>query len=179
MTPRPPRHKPKRSLARTIAEPLIIAVVLAFAIRTFGTIYEVPSASMAPALLPGDRIVVTRFLTDGPERGDVIVFRHPISGSELVVKRVIALPGDLVDSHMGRVRIGGRTLDEPYASAGTTGSIPPQLVPADHLFVLGDNRAGSYDSRSWGPLPRHLVLGRARLILWHGRSTGRIFKWIR
>ena len=178
-----PRQK---SLLRVIAEPILIACVLAIAVRAFARIYSVPSASMEPALRPGDHIVVTRFLTDTPARGDVIVFRHP-AGADLTVKRVIAIAGDLIDTVDGRVRIAGQPLAEPYAP-GSAGSIPAQLVPAGHLFVMGDNRGDSWDSRHWGPLPARLIVGRARLVLWSAgdsRSTSlsisgsrRIFKWI-
>ncbi|HEU4521532.1 MAG TPA: signal peptidase I [Thermoanaerobaculia bacterium] len=165
-----------------IAQPLIVALVLAFAVRSVARLYAVPSMSMAPALLPGDRIVVTRLVTDTPARGDVIVFRHPIGG-DLTVKRVIAIPGDLVDSDGGHVRIGGKALAEPYLAPGmTSDGIQALVVPSQHLFVLGDNRIDSYDSRHWGPLPDDLIVGRARVILWHaGPDHGpesRIFKWI-
>lgn len=122
--------------------------MLALVVRSAVRIYAVPSTSMAPALRPGDRIVVTRFFTDSPARGDVIVFRHPVNGA-MTVKRVIAIPGDLVESRGGHA----------------------QVVPSQHLFVMGDNRADSHDSRHWGPLPERLVIGRARLVLWR-------FKWI-
>jgi signal peptidase I len=150
--------------------------VLAVAVRSVITIYSVPTASMAPTLLPGDRIVATRYVTDDPARGDVVVFRQP--GGEVAVKRVIALPGDLVESDAGgRVRVGGRALDEPYASAGTTG-LTPQIVPAGHVFVLGDNRGESVDSRSWGPLPSRMIRGRARVVLWRAGSARRVLQWI-
>ena len=167
------RAKP---LVRVIGEPLLIAVVLALAVRSVVRIYAVPSASMSPALLPGDRIVATAYLTDSPARGDVIVFRRPDAES-VMVKRVIALPGDLVDTAGGFVRIGGKALQEPYASS-LTAAIAPQIVPADHVFVLGDNRAESLDSRAWGPLPERVILGRARMILWRAGSPGRVFQWV-
>jgi signal peptidase I len=166
------REKP---LYRVIGEPLLIAIVFALAVRSVVRVYAVPSASMSPALLPGDRIVVTRYLSDSPARGDVVVFRQPGADS-VTVKRVIALPGDLVDTASGRVRIGGKPLPEPYASV--TAEIPAQIVPADHVFVLGDNRAESLDSRAWGPLPERLILGRARLVLWRAGSTRRVFQWV-
>jgi signal peptidase I len=171
-----PRQK---SLFRIIAEPLAIAVLMAVCVRAVARICAVPSASMAPVLRPGDHIVVTRYLSDEPARGDVIVFHHP-DGSGLTVKRVIALPGDLVDAEAGRVRLSGKLIHEPYA-AGNAGSISPQLVPTAHLFVMGDNRGDSRDSRHWGPLPARLVVGRARMVLWsqrHDRTERRIFKWI-
>lgn len=171
----------QKSLIRTIVEPLLLAIILATALRTMVRICAVPSGSMAPALTSGDRIVVTLLAPAQVERGDVVVFRHPAQPGELAVKRVIAVPGDLIESQLGRVRISGRTIDEPYAELSSTAEIAPQVIPADHVFVLGDNRGESLDSRHWGPLPTHLVIGQARMVLWSSRRAGRpsrIFKWI-
>lgn len=156
-----------KSLFRTILEPLAVAIALAAAARAAVHIYSIPSRSMAPTLEPGDQIVVTRYFRGAPERGHVIVFRSPSGSDELIVKRVIAIPGDLVDSRLGRVRIGGHTLPEPYLlRAAASGSIEPQVIPADSYYVLGDNRDDSLDSRSWGVVPRTHVVGRARMVLW-------------
>lgn len=162
----------QKSLARTILEPLVAAVALAALVRAALHIYAIPSRSMAPALEPGDQILVTRYLHGTPERGHVIVFRgaHPRDG--VFVKRVIGTPGDLVDSRLGRVRIGGYTLPEPYVMRpASSGAIEAQLVPADAYFVLGDNRDDSVDSRNWGVVPRERVIGRARMILWSAPSA--------
>lgn len=189
----------RKSLFRIIAEPILVACVLALAVRGVARIYSVPSESMSPTLRPGDHIVVTRYLSDRPGRGDVVVFRHP-AGRDLAVKRVVGIPGDLVESREGRLHISGRMLEEPYAAEMGLMHIPPQLVPAGHLFVLGDNRNDSWDSRHWGPLPDSMVVGRARVVLWSSHRSGsgtivradavsnrpparrarfaRIFKWI-
>ncbi|HVG23804.1 MAG TPA: signal peptidase I [Thermoanaerobaculia bacterium] len=188
-----------KSLLRTILEPLAVAVGLAVVARAAVHIYSIPSRSMAPTLEVGDQIVVTRYLRSIPDRGDVIVFRSPRGGDELLVKRVIAVPGDLIDSRFGQVRIGGHTLAEPYVlRTAASGAIESQIVPANSYFVLGDNRDDSIDSRSWGFVPRDAVVGRARLILWSAEMLGagrasarpaqplahvpprraRLFKWI-
>jgi signal peptidase I len=189
-----------KSLARTILQPLGIAVALAAVVRGAVHIYSIPSASMAPTLEVGDRIVVTRYFGAEPQRGHVIVFQSPHEDGELLVKRVIAVPGDLIDARLGRVRIGGHTLPEPYVlRQAATGAIEPQLVAGDSYFVLGDNRDDSLDSRSWGLVPRERIVGRARLVLWsspiddndtaHASTTShdvaprmtrtaRVFKWI-
>ncbi|HEU4887712.1 MAG TPA: signal peptidase I [Thermoanaerobaculia bacterium] len=162
----------QKSLFRTIAEPLAVAIALGLTVRAAVHIYAIPSESMAPTLATGDQIVVTRYFRSTPKRGDVIVFESPIVPGELMVKRVIATPGDLIDSRLGRVRLSGYTLSEPYVlHAGTTGSVPAQLVPAETYFVMGDNREDSSDSRSWGVVPRARVVGRARLVLWSSSST--------
>lgn len=156
-----------RSLARTILQPIGIAVVLAMVVRAAVQIYAIPSGSMAPTLVAGDQVVVTPYLLGQPGRGDVVVFHSPVAGDELMVKRVIGMPGDLIDSRLGRVRVGTYTLAEPYvARQGATGAIEAQIVPPDSYFVLGDNRDDSLDSRSWGMVRREAIVGRARMILW-------------
>lgn len=158
---------PQRRLLRTLLEPIAIAIALALLLRMAVQIYSIPSASMAPTLLPGDRILVTRYLRADPEPGDVIVFVSPVNGEETLVKRVVGEAGDLIESRQGRLVIGGRTPPEPYlAEAAATGEISALIVPADCYFVLGDNRRDSVDSRSWGVVRRSAIQGRARMILW-------------
>jgi signal peptidase I len=158
----------QKSVLRLTLEPLAIAVVLAFGVRAALRLYVIPSSSMAPTLVPGDHIVVTPYrFGHKPNRGDVIVFRSPRATDELMIKRVIGTPGDLVETRAGRVIVCGHALTEPYvASPATSGVISPQIIPAESYFVLGDNRADSLDSRSWGVLPRDAVVGRARMVLW-------------
>jgi len=156
---------------KTIFRPLAIAIACALIVRgAFFRVYGIPSASMAPTLQPGDQIVVTPYrvpFASVPKRGDVVVFRSPLGRDELLIKRIVATPGDLIATDAGRVTVGGRLLAEPYLQrAAASGVIAPQIVPADCYFVAGDNRENSWDSRSWGVLPRDLVVGRARLILW-------------
>lgn len=159
-----PRQK---SVVRLIAEPLVIAVALAAAVRAAISIYSIPSGSMMPSLQIGDHILVVPYRWSSPSRGDVVVFRSPSDASELMVKRIIALPGDLIDSRRGRVRIGERAIAEPYLlRQGATGAIAAQVVPAASFFVMGDNREDSLDSRRWGALPQNLVVGRVRMVLW-------------
>jgi len=170
----------QKSAFRLVAEPILVAVVLAFAVRATMRIYSIPSSSMTPTLSAGDHIVVTPYRGGSPERGDVVVFRSPVAGAELSVKRVIAVPGDLIDTREGSVRIGGRALTEPYlAISDGSGPITPQVIPAGFVFVMGDNRGDSLDSRHWGLLSRRLVAGRARFVLWSsGVRRVRIFKRI-
>ena len=190
-----------KSLLRTILEPLAIAVALGVVARGAVHIYAIPSASMAPTLQAGDQIVVTPYFRGLPQRGDVIVFESITTPGELMVKRVIGVPGDLLDSRVGRVRISGYTLPEPYVlRQGTAGAVPAQLIAADSFFVMGDNRDDSSDSRSWGAVPRERIIGRARMVLWSSsaavgdearaaeksdaadtqrtRGRGGLFKWI-
>lgn len=188
-----------KSLTRTILEPMAVAIALAVIARMAVQIYSIPSRSMAPTLEAGDQIVVTPYLRSVPQRGHVVVFRSPSGGEELMVKRVIAAPGELVDARLGRVRVGGHTLPEPYVlRIAASGAISPQVVPAGSYYVLGDNREDSIDSRSWGVVREELIVGRARMVLWSTEAfdTGqasatsssgaavlssrprRLFKWI-
>jgi len=180
----PPKAFPlpvtQKSALRLIVEPLAIAIVLALVVRAALHIYVIPSASMVPTLVPGDHIVVTPYRFGArPGRGDVIVFQSTRDADELLIKRVIGTPGDLVETRGGRVIVSGHAVPEPYIAArATTGFIMPQIIPADCYFVLGDNRDDSLDSRSWGLLPRSLIEGRARMVLWSsdagvgGRGSG-------
>jgi signal peptidase I len=152
---------------RTVAQPLLVAIALALGVRSAIRIYSIPTASMTPTLQVGDHIVVTPYHGATPERGDVVVFRSPSSHSDLLVKRIVAIPGDLVETHAGRLFVGGHAAAEPYVLApATTGTIASQVVPVECFFVLGDNRANSFDSRQWGVLPGEFLIGRARLVLW-------------
>lgn len=157
------------STLRLVVQPLVIAIALAFAVRASSIgIYSIPSPSMQPTLQVGDTILVTPYVRDEkPSRGDVVVFRSPSSHDEMVVKRVIATPGDLIESREGLVTIGGHTLAEPYVhTRGVSGAIAPQVVPANCYFLLGDNRLNSYDSRLWGVIKEDAIIGQVRLVLW-------------
>lgn len=165
-----PRQK---SVVRLVVEPMLIAVALAIGVRAAVGIYSIPSASMRPALEVGDHILVLPYRWSQPQRGDVVVFRSPADPAELMVKRIIALPGDLIDSREGRVRIGEHAIAEPYLlRQAASGAISPQLVPAQSFFVMGDNREDSMDSRRWGALRRDFVVGRVRMVLWSSADPG-------
>src|SRR5688572_13095945 len=143
-----------RSVTRTILQPFAVALALGLIARAAVHIYSIPTESMVPTLEVGDQIFVTRYLGGEPVRGDIVVFRSPADDT-LMVKRVVGEPGDLVDSRLGRVRIGGYTLPEPYlVSPAASGAIEAQIVPPDAYYLLGDNREQSLDSRNWGFVPR-------------------------
>jgi signal peptidase I len=159
--------------------------------------FNIPSRSMAPTLHVGDRVVVDKlaYYRAVPARGDVLVFEWTTGaptlrdGAELeaapgpprrggrasgpFIKRVIAVGGDTVEGWNGSVYVNGRRMSEPYLRAGTrTSSFGPVVVPADHIFVMGDNRANSNDSRSFGPVPVRAVVGRALWLVWPPQEVG-------
>ena len=161
----------QKSLLRVIAEPLLIAVALAIGVRAAVSIYSIPSASMMPSLQAGDHILVMPYRWDEPQRGDVVVFRSPLDSSQLMVKRIIAVPGDLIDTRAGHVRIGERTISEPYLlRQAATGAISPQIIPQSAFFMMGDNREDSLDSRKWGAIKSDQVIGRVQMVLWSSPS---------
>jgi signal peptidase I len=122
-------------------------------------------------LLPGNQNVPPRlaYLFHLPRRGDIVVFEYPRDTSRDFIKRVIGLPGETVEIRNNQVFINGRPLDEPYLSPPARtqmGNMAPVVVPADAVFVMGDNRGNSSDSRSWGALPLDKIVGRAWFIYW-------------
>lgn len=128
--------------------------------------YMVTSNSMEPSLNHGDRILVDRLVYSysGPARGDIVVFAYPKDPTRTFVKRVIAVEGEQVELRGNQVYINGQLLQEPYLKAGNYPPYGPETVPADKIFVLGDNRSVSEDSREWGLLPQSSLIGKAWLI---------------
>ena len=171
-----PEEREKTSGVRNIVEWVVIAggaLLVAFIIKTFLLqAFYIPSLSMAPTLQINDRVLVNKLSYDlhDVNRGDLVVFESPPNeGSETkdLIKRVIALPGETVESRDGDILINGQVLEEPYLDRGvTTGALDKITVPPDHLWVMGDNRANSRDSRFFGAIPESLVIGRAFVRVW-------------
>lgn len=155
---------------------ILIVFVLAFAMRTFALeLFWIPTSSMEPNLLVNDRIIAHRLLYDVSDvkRGHVIVFESPLNPKKRYVKRAIGLPGDELTIKNKKVYINGKLLREPYVvhSDNHNKGFPrdkfgPIKVPADSLFVLGDNRDSSADSRYWGFVPAENIVGQAILLYW-------------
>ena len=123
---------------------------------------------MVPTLRTNDYVVVNKlaYKLGEPKRGDVIVFKYPPDPTQIpYIKRVIGLPGDQIHIAGGRVSINGVLLNEPYLKVSTNGG-GDWTVPEDSLFVMGDNRNGSSDSRAWGMVPLDNVIGKAEVIYW-------------
>lgn len=160
------------AVLRLFAPPLIVAVALAFFVReNCFRLFAIPSDSMAPTLVRGDQIAVvpysSAFRSVEPQVGDVIVFRRD---DAWYVKRVVGAAGDHIEVREGRLRRNGHTVAEPYLVERIGRDEAPEIVPGGALFVMGDNRNDSVDSRSFGAIPRDAVLGRARLIVWSSSS---------
>lgn len=150
---------------------IAIAVVLAFFIRYFIVeLYLVDGPSMRPTLQSAERLVVNKFIYRfrHPERGEILVFRYPRDPSRDFIKRVIAVPGDTIEIRDGRVYVNAALLNEPYILSKTRGNYPLATVPDGHIFVMGDNRNNSEDSRfaDVGFVPFDLIKGKAMLVFW-------------
>ncbi|HHX64062.1 MAG TPA: signal peptidase I [Chloroflexi bacterium] len=131
--------------------------------------------SMEPSLHNNQRVIidVISYRFRAPTRGEIVILRlSDRRGGPPLIKRVIGLPGDLVEIRDGSVYLNDRPLDEPYLDQTTPGSMAPQYVPADHVFVLGDNRSSSNDSRYFGVVPLKNIRGRAWLCYWPVEDMG-------
>jgi signal peptidase I len=183
-------HARVRSLVEWVAV-IVGALVVALVVKTFlFQAFFIPSASMEPTLEEGDRVLVNKLSYDLHDinRGDIVVFELPEDkvgpdGIKDLIKRVIGLPGDVIETRDGVVYINDRRLEEPYLADGmqtgdpTNGNNPPierQTVPEGTVFVMGDNRSNSHDSRyaDRGPIPIDTVVGRAFVLVWPPGEMG-------
>ncbi len=185
----------KKDVIKNI-EGIVIAIVIALFIRTFIVqAFDIPSGSMMQTLLPGDYILVNKFIYGmripfmnarilsykEPKRGDVIVFIYPKDPSKDFIKRVIGRQGETVQIIRGKIYIDNKPIPDPWGyfnkneSPGFISEVEnfgPVVVPEGSLFVMGDNRNNSEDSRFWGALPLDDVLGKAFIIYfsWNGKA---------
>lgn len=167
----------------------VVAVLLALAVQAYLVKpYRIPSPSMAATLRPGDRVLVNRvvYRLHAPRRGDIIVFRYPENEDFVFIKRVVGVPGDVLQARGGTLYVNGRALPEGYVRRvrgdavptepagpipGTTMTEPwaleePYTVPDAEYFVMGDNRTDSDDSRVWGAVPAADIIGEAFAVYW-------------
>jgi len=184
-------QKPQKSVVREYVEAIIIAILLALFIRSFIVqAFKIPSGSMLPTLQIGDHLLVNKFIYGvkipmtgnvlipwkSPERDDVVVFRFPKDRSIDYIKRVVGIAGDIVEVKDKQLFLNGEPITNPHAhftestvmAAGTgpRDNMGPVKVPEGTLFVMGDNRDNSYDSRFWGFVPLKDVLGKAFILYW-------------
>jgi signal peptidase I len=180
-----------KSVVREYVEAIVVAVLLALFVRTFVVqAFKIPSGSMLPTLLIGDHLLVNKFSygvklpvigtpiihRQGPARGDVVVFRYPLDRSLDYIKRVVAIGGDTLEVRNKQVFLNGKQVANPYAhftshdimnaTVGPRDNFGPVTIPEGKIFVMGDNRDNSYDSRFWGFVDLRDVLGKALIIYW-------------
>lgn len=183
--------KYNKSLVREYTEAIVIAVILALFIRSFVVqAFKIPSGSMLSTLQIGDHLLVNKFIygikfpINGkilipwktPKRDDIVVFRFPKDRSIDYIKRVVGVAGDTIEIINKQLYINGEEATNPHtqftnknimkASAGPRDNMGPVKVPEGKIFVMGDNRDNSYDSRFWGFVPLNDVLGKALILYW-------------
>lgn len=159
---------------REIGETVIPAVVIALFINLFlAQATQVLGQSMEPTLHSSQRVVIEKisYRFHGPRRGDIVVIDSP-NQSEMLIKRVVGLPGDRVEVRGGMVYVDGELLEEDWTVREGGGSYGPQTVPPLHVFVLGDNRGASNDSRSFGPVAIEDIVGHAWVSYWPPEEIG-------
>lgn len=192
----------KKSLLREYAEAIFIALVLALFIREFVVqAFKIPSGSMIPTLLVGDHILVNKFIygvrmpltgrvlipVKEPARNDIIVFKYPLNPSQDFIKRVVGLPGDSVEIINKKVYINGKPLehdrgvflDDSIMETGVRDNFGPVTVPEHSLFVMGDNRDNSADSRFWRFVDYKSIKGKAFILYWSWDSEAFAVRWNR
>lgn len=163
-----------RAVLSEVVGTLLPAVLIASLIYLFlAQATRVYGQSMEPTLHTNDRVIVEKitYRFHPPQRGDIVVVRVN-QHSQPLIKRIVGLPGETIAVHDGRVYINGRPLNEPYLARPTHGYLPPTRIPPLHYFVMGDNRDASNDSRSFGPVPRENILGRAVFRYWPPSKIG-------
>ena len=188
-----PSDRRRRALAEWVVI-VVVALVAALLIKTFAVqAFSIPSQSMEPTLMPGDRVLVDKLASDfSPVRtGDIVVFRRPPADTSAVndlIKRVIGGPGQSIYVANCKVYVNGKELIQSYLPEGwqsasseycTVWDAPgmlnlpdPYKVPAGHYFVMGDNRKDSDDSRYWGPVPASYLVGVAFVRMWPPSRVG-------
>ena len=194
----------KKSIIWEYAESIIIALALALVIRAFVVqAFKIPSGSMEPTLEIGDHLLVNKFIygikipftsiklfpLKSPQRGDVIVFIYPPEPDKDFIKRVIGVGGDTVSMVNKKLYINGVEIPDPHAvyrentillgDVQKLDNFGPVTVPEGNLFVMGDNRDHSFDSRFWGFVPLKDVLGKAFGIYWSWNSHESTVRWNR
>lgn len=194
----------KKSGLRENIEAILVAIVLALFIRTFVIqAFKIPSGSMMQTLLIGDHILVNKFIygvkipflqttiipVKNPKRGDIVVFKFPEDPSKDFIKRVVAVAGDVIEIRDKQVYVNNKLLNhdigihtDPYifpASEQPRDNFGPVVVPPNSLFVMGDNRDQSYDSRFWGFVDLKAVKGKALMIYWSWDKENFGVRWNR
>jgi len=199
-----PGGKTRSQVAREYVESILIAVALAMVLRTFVIqAFKIPSASMEPTLLIGDHILVNKFIYGTkipfsdtrlfqfakPQRGDIVVFVTPEDKEESFwdqrdfIKRVVGIEGDFLEIKDKKVYINGKSWEDSFAVHRDPGirkqrdNFGPITVPKDSLFVMGDNRDHSNDSRFWGFVNMKEVKGKAFIIYWSWNSLKKLPRW--
>jgi len=172
------KARPFQSLIELLHDLAIAVIVCVLLITYVVQAFKVQGTSMSPELLDGERILVNKFLYrfGDIERGDVVVFWYPEDPKLSFIKRVVGLPGETVEVRNGKVYVDDILIDEPYVIVDNADrrSFASQEIRPGHYFVLGDNRRGSNDSRSWGLVPERYIYGKAFVRIWPMKDVGAV-----
>ena len=196
--------KNTKSVVREWSEAIIIAILIALFIRTFVVqAFKIPSGSMKPTLQIGDHLLVNKFIygikipfvrktllpINNPRREDIVVFIYPMDRSKDFIKRVVGIAGDTIEIRNKKIYLNGSLYNDGHgvytdrrffpASIEPRDNFGPVTVPAEHIFVMGDNRDQSYDSRFWGFVDLKDVLGKAFIIYWSWNKNNNDVRWSR
>lgn len=164
-------------ILREFVETILFTLLIYVVVRTFlFENYRVLGRSMEPTLENDQFLVVNKlaYRLYQPQRGDIVVFTDPTSQERKLIKRIIGLPGELLEIVDGQVLVNRQPVDEPYITATWHSNRPPVTVPEGQYFVLGDNRNNSSDSRTWGMLSDGFIVGKAWLSYWPPATWGLI-----
>lgn len=166
--------RPRRVVLREIIETLLLTLFIFWIVNSTTGRYRVEGHSMEPTLHEGEYLIINKlsYYLDEPRRGDIVVLHYPRNPEKEYIKRIIGLPGDRVEVGATEVRVNGTVLEEPYINGPVNGRTGEWVVPEDHFFLLGDNRANSSDSRDWSFLPREELVGKAMVIYWGIEDLG-------
>jgi len=161
-------------MVREVVETVGLAVIIFLIIRIGIQNYRIEGASMEPNFHDGEYLIVNKlaYRLGEYERGDVIVFQYPNDPSKDYIKRIIGLPGDTVEIRGGQLFVNDIRIEEPYEHMPNVRDEAPSVVEAGHLYVMGDNRPASSDTRSWGQLGQNFVIGQAWLAIWPFDTAG-------
>ena len=156
-----------KSAIREVVETVVLAVIIFLVLNTATGRFQVNGVSMLPTLEDGQYLLISKltYWFHPPERGDIIVFHPPMNPSEDYIKRVVGLPGERIDIRNGEIWVDEVLLEEPYIANPVSYS-GSWTLHDDEYFVLGDNRANSSDSHSWGVLPKSNMVGKAWICYW-------------
>lgn len=165
---------PASRILLEVIETIVLALVLFVAINFLTARIRVDGSSMEPSFHDGDYVIVNRlaYQLGDIQRGDVIVFPYPLNEEDDYIKRVIGLPGDRIAVYGGAVYVNGQPVTEPYVLEAPREDEPESIVPEGYVFVMGDNRNASSDSRSWGPLHIDKIIGKAVFRYWPLTTMG-------
>jgi len=169
-----PTGEKVKAFLKEMLETILIALVLILVIEGLSDRVKIEGFSMLPSFHQNDRVIVSKlaYRSNEIERGDIVVFDYPNNPEEEYIKRVIGIPGDIISISDGAVILNGDVLKESYIDDFILGEMDEVVVPIGTIFVLGDNRNHSSDSRYWGALPTEYIIGKAIFIYWPFTDLG-------